>query len=54
MFGNSLQQITYSRLFIFDKRLTVREVKMRIFAFFRPIIKNYDFKEKKGMMLSEE
>jgi len=38
MLFNSLQQITYSRLFIIDKKQTVKEVRKKIFEFFRPLI----------------
>jgi hypothetical protein len=31
--------ITYSRLFLFDRKTTVREVKKKIYTFFRPIVK---------------
>lgn len=37
----SIQQIATSRLFIFDKRKTVRDVKLELFAFFRPILPSY-------------
>ncbi len=37
---SSLQLISYSRLFVIDKRITVRAFKKKIFEFFRPIIKS--------------
>jgi len=36
---SSPQPITYSRLLIIDKRMTVREVKQKIYKFFRSVIK---------------
>jgi hypothetical protein len=36
MKGN--QHIANSRLFIFDKRMTVRDVKLEIFTFLKPLI----------------
>jgi hypothetical protein len=33
------QPISYSRLFVLDRKNTVREVKKKIFALFRPLIK---------------
>ena len=39
---SGVQPISYSRLFIFDKRMSVREVKVMLFKFFRPIIKMPD------------
>ena len=38
MVFNGINTITYSRLFLLEKRWTVREVKKRIFIFFRSII----------------
>jgi len=32
------QQVANSRLFIFDKRMTVRDVKLEIFTFLKPLI----------------
>jgi len=34
---SGLQPLTYSRLFIFDKRHTFRQIRKQIFSFFRPI-----------------
>ena len=39
---SGVQPISYSRLMIFDKRMSIREVKLLIFKFFRPIIKMPD------------
>lgn len=35
---SGVQPISYSRLLIFDRRKSVRDVKKEIFKFFRPII----------------
>lgn len=42
MVFNSVQPISYSRLMIFDKRMTVREVKIAIFGQFRHLIRTPD------------
>ena len=34
-------QIANSRLFIFDKRKTVREIKKELFAFLRPLLPSF-------------
>jgi hypothetical protein len=39
---SGVQPISYSRLMIFDKKMSVREVRLLIFKFFRPIIKTPD------------
>jgi hypothetical protein len=39
---SGVQSISYSRLMIFDKRMSIREIKLLIFKFFRPIIKMPD------------
>ncbi len=54
---SGIQPISYSRLFIFDRKSTVREVKKKIYALFRPIIKcpiDLTQKATKGAVMSEE
>jgi hypothetical protein len=36
---SAVNTIAYSKLMIFDKKMTVRDIKRRIFNVFRPIIK---------------
>ena len=38
IFSSSLQPVGQSRLFIMDKRKTLRELKIEIFKYFRPLI----------------
>lgn len=38
MFFNSVQPISHSRLFIFNRRMTVKDVKLQLFKYFRPLI----------------
>lgn len=52
MLMKSTQQIANSRMFIFDKRWTVRDVKIELFKFFRPLLPSYKgpkIQFKKGM-----
>jgi hypothetical protein len=55
---SGIQPVSYSRLFIFDRKNSVREVKKKIYALFRPIIKcPIDLNQKasaKGFAMSEE
>ena len=37
---SGVQQIATSRLFIIDKRMTVRQMKIELFKFFKPLIPN--------------
>ena len=51
---SSIQPIAHSRLLIIDKRMTVRDVKLKIFKQFRHLIKTPDIpsltsQRKKGM-----
>ena len=39
LFMTNIQPISYSRIFVIDKRMTVRQFKKKIYEFFRPIIK---------------
>lgn len=41
MVMKSTQQIANSRMFIFDKRWTVRDVKLELFKFFRPLLPSF-------------
>lgn len=41
---SSLQNITYSRLMVMDRRWTIRETKIAIFEHFRPLIKMPEIK----------
>jgi len=44
-------------MIILDRRMTLREVKIEIYKFFRPLFKNNDFKsipENKKFLLSQE
>ena len=51
---SGLQPIAYSRLFIFEKRATVRDIKKKLFSFFRPMIKAPEFGKKGKKFASEE
>jgi hypothetical protein len=52
---SGVQPITHSRLLIFDRRKTVREIKKDIFKYFRPLIRTPDLsKILKQRVLSQE
>ena len=42
MIMNSVQPISYSKLLIVNKRMTVRELKMLIYKQFRHLVRNQD------------